>query len=262
MRIGFFDSGLGGLLVLKAVTEAMPEYDYRYYGDTAQVPYGDKSESEIYELTKAGVRELFAGDCALAVLACNTASAETLRRLQDEFLPKEYPDRRILGVIIPVVEEVVESRVRRAILIGTKRTVSSGKYHLELGKRDVVDTKIQSLATPGLVPLIEQSENEAAFKEAKKLIDAEVGEADGLILGCTHYIVLRDLLRAHYKDRLQIFAQDEIIPQKLKMYLNAHPEIAKNLSRNGQRNIRLTEYKETYDALAAQLLHGRFIGGE
>ena len=108
MKIGFFDSGLGGLTILKAVTQALPSYDYEYFGDTAHVPYGNKSEEEIYELTKAGVEHLFEQECALVIIACNTASAETLRKLQDTFLKEEYPDRNILGVIIPMVEEVLE----------------------------------------------------------------------------------------------------------------------------------------------------------
>jgi glutamate racemase len=132
MKIGFFDSGLGGLMILKAVAKALPEFDYEFYGDTANLPYGDKSEAAIYELTKQGVEHLFKRDCALVIVACNTASAETLRRLQDEYLPESYPDRRILGVIIPTVEEVMQEKYSNAILLATKRTVESKKYEKEL----------------------------------------------------------------------------------------------------------------------------------
>ena len=128
MNIGFFDSGLGGLLILKAVARALPQYDYIYFGDTANLPYGDKTETEVYELTKAAIEELFNRDCLLVIVACNTASAESIRRIQDTYLKEEYHDRRILGVIVPTVEEVIEKGFKRAILLATTRTVESGKY--------------------------------------------------------------------------------------------------------------------------------------
>src|SRR3989338_6111066 len=136
MKIGFFDSCLGGLITLKAVAKALPQYDYEFYGDTANLPYGGKSEEEIFELTKAGIMHLFKRDCLLVIVACNTASAETLRRLQDGFLKSEYPDHRVLGVIIPTVEELVSGDIKHALLVATKRTVDSGKYERELAKLD------------------------------------------------------------------------------------------------------------------------------
>ena len=131
MKIGLFDSGLGGLTILKAVARALPAYDYEFYGDTANLPYGDKSEDQIYELTKRGVEHLFSRDCALIIIACNTASAETLRRMQDEYLKEAYPDRRVLGVIIPTIEEVAEAGLTNVLLIGTRRTIESHKFEKE-----------------------------------------------------------------------------------------------------------------------------------
>ena len=262
MKIGFFDSGLGGLMVLKAVVKHLPEYDYEYYGDTKHVPYGDRSEAEIYELTKAGVLHLFERNCALVVIACNTASAETLRRLQDEFLPKEYPTRKILGVIIPVIEEVIKGECKRVLMFATQRTVSSGKYHLELGKRNEVHTKIEAVATPELVPLLEEGNIIGASAIAQVLIDERFfsgREIDGLILGCTHYTLLADTLRESYGDSIQIFSQAEIIPEKLDEYLMRHTEIETALSRGGGRNVFLTEHKESYDTHIAMLLEGRFM---
>lgn len=258
MKIGFFDSGLGGLTILKAVAKVLPEYDYVYYGDTAHLPYGDKSEKDIYELTKAGVEYLFLHDCAIVIIACNTASAETLRKLQDEYLKATYPDRTILGVIIPVVEEVVASDISRALLLATKRTVSSGKYHFELGKLQHQTTKIEAEATPELVPLIESNKIEEAAEVAQKYIDPKVGEIDGVILGCTHYTTLKNNLREKYST-LQFFSQDEIIPLKLSEYLEKHTLLQERLTRNGTRNIHLTEHREDYDRLTAQFLEGRFI---
>lgn len=262
MKIGFFDSGLGGLLVLKAVAKHLPEYDYEYYGDTKNLPYGDKTEEQIYEHTKAGMVHLFERDSALIVVACNTASAETLRRLQDEFLPATYPTRKILGVIIPVVEAVVDSECKRVLMFATKRTVSSGKYHLELGKRNEINTKIEAVATPELVPLIEEGNIVGANTVVQALIDERLqngGEVDGLILGCTHYTLLAPKLREAYGDTIKIFSQTEIIPEKLALYLQNHAEIETTLSTGGKRNIYLTEHREDYDTHLSSLLEGQFL---
>ncbi len=261
MKIGFFDSGLGGLVILKAVAAHLPQYDYEYYGDTEHLPYGDKTEAEIYELTKAGVEHLFSRDCALVVLACNTASAETLRRLQDEWLPATYPDRRILGVIIPVIEDVVESGVKKALLIATRRTVSSGKYHLELGKRNVIDIKIEAVATPELVPLIEAGDIATALQFVQDMVDErkQGGGLEGIILGCTHYALLAPGLADHYGDTLRIFSQADIIPRKLAEYLDSHNEIKNTLSQGGGRNVYVTKHSPIYDAFIEQLLQGKMI---
>ena len=235
MKIGFFDSGRGGLLVAQAVREALPDYDYLYYGDTAHVPYGNRPESEIYELTKAGVAYLFQNDCLLVVLACNTASAETLRKLQDEWLPEHYPERKILGVIVPTVEAVLATACIRVLLLATARTVSAGKYHLELGKNNILHTKIIAQATPDLVPLIEAGELQKAHDHAAGFISDYIdrGEKlDGVTLGCTHYSLLAGELRDRFPE-LTFFAQTEIIPSKLETYLTAHTKLREQLSRGG-----------------------------
>lgn len=263
MKIGFFDSGLGGLTVLKAVATALPQYDYEYYGDTKHVPYGDKTEAEIYELTKAGVATLFERNCLIIVIACNTASAETLRRLQDEYLPQSpYADRRILGVIIPVVEEVVASGIERVLMIATRRTVHSGKYELELKNRNATNVTIDAVATPGLVPLIEAGDVEAALAAALEFIEPRMGEVGGIILGCTHYTLLKEALRTRYGSGVRVFSQDEIIPRKLQQYLNAHPEHTARLTSGGTRNVYLTEQRARYDALIETLLSRSTATGE
>lgn len=261
MKIGLFDSGLGGLLILKAVARHLPQYDYEYYGDTANLPYGDKTEEVIYELTKAGVEHLFSRDCVLVILACNTASAETLRRLQDEWLPTAYPDRRILGVIIPVIEAVEASGVAKALLIATTRTVSSGKYHLELGKRQAIAVKIEAVATPELVPLIEAGETERAFEMVKAMVDVrkQGGGLEAIILGCTHYTLLASKLQAHYGDTLTVFSQTDVIPPKLEEYLEKHKEIAERLGQGGSRNVYLTKHSAQYDQFMEELLQGKMV---
>lgn len=261
MNIGFFDSGLGGLLILKAVAKALPQFDYVYYGDTANLPYGDKTEEAIYELTKAAIKELFKRDCLLVIVACNTASAESLRKLQDTFIKNEYPDRRVLGVIVPTIEEIIRHNAKRAILLATVRTVDSHKYEKELIKGQHEPIELVSVATPELVPLIELGEIEAATESAISAIErAGVGEA--VILGCTHYCLLKNPLRKHFGDTLQIISQDEVIPQKLSDYLARHVEIASKLSNTGKRQVHLTEHRPDYDRLTAEFLGGAYLPDE
>lgn len=246
MRIGFFDSGLGGLSILDAVIKELPQYDYFYFGDTFNLPYGDKTEEQIYSFVENAVRYLFDKDCLMVVLACNTASAETLRRLQDGFLAHEYPDRKILGVIIPTIEELIDSGEGNTLLLATKRTVDSKKYESELVKRNVHGVRVASLAVPSLVPLIEAGCIAEAVEVAITGIEEEGREADSVILGCTHYTLLKDGLRAHFGDTKRIISQDEIIPQKLRVYLDMHPELEILLTKSGTRAMYLTEEREGY----------------
>jgi glutamate racemase len=199
---------------------------------------------------------LFNRDCLLVIVACNTASAETLRRLQDGFLKEEYPDHRVLGVIIPTVEELVSRDIKHALLVATTRTVESGKYERELAK--LTDAPlITARATPELVPLIELGEAEAALGSLVATVKG-VGEVDAVILGCTHYSLLKDGLRAALP-KVCIISQDEILPLKLTGYLDRHPEIETKLSRGGARNIYLTDNSSQYDLVIGELLGGAFI---
>lgn len=244
MKIGFFDSGLGGLTLLKAVRDLLPQYDYIYFGDTINLPYGSKSEDEIYKLAFHGIQKLFTMDAQLVIIACNTVSAESLRRLQDTVFNRTHPERRVLGVIIPTVEAVLETGARDVLLIGTKRTIESNKYEYELKK--LTDTiRLQTLATPYLVPLIEEHKFDEAIYILRKDIEERVGDVEALILGCTHYTLLKDALRMIYPE-VRIFSQDEIIPEKLKNYLLRHPEIESILTRTNALTILLSKESERY----------------
>src|SRR5579859_3847056 len=130
MKIGIFDSGLGGLVIAKSIIKRLPAYDYVYLGDTANVPYGSRGQAEIFRLTRRAVRRLFEDGCQLVIVACNTASTNALRKIQQEFLPKNFPDRRVLGVIIPTLESI-DANHRRIGVIGTKATIKSGIYKKE-----------------------------------------------------------------------------------------------------------------------------------
>lgn len=259
MKIGFFDSGLGGLTILRTVVKAMSQYNYAFYGDTANLPYGDRTEEEIYELTKQGVQYLFEAGCALVVIACNTASAETARRLQNEFLPTKYPDRKILGIIVPTIEQLNFDAPTNVAIIATKRTIDSGKYQLELDHKGNGNVILVQISTPELVPLIEMNDIEAASKQAIKRIEAEAGESQVVVLGCSHYTQIKDALRTHFGESKKIISQDEVIPEKLLIYLTAHPEIESKLMHGGERSVHLTAHRPDYDLLMGQFLGGVYV---
>ncbi len=252
MRIGFFDSGMGGLTILKAVRKRLPQYDYVYFGDTAHVPYGNKDESEIHALTLHGITKLFDAGAVLAIVACNSASAESLRIIQDTFLKEKYPERRVLGVIIPTVETLVESGGHSALLIGTTRTVQSHKYERELTKVSSIIT-LYTHATPTLVPKIEIGDIDGALTDACFVIDTYVGKIDTVILGCTHYTLLKEQLRLRYSD-IHFLSQDEIIPEKLSFYLHRHEEIQKRVSVGGTIEIILSAETPEYDEIKKDFL--------
>lgn len=252
MKIGFFDSGLGGLTVLKTVRGLLPQYDYLYYGDTANLPYGDKSRAEILEFTRKAIEYLFENDVLIVIVACNTASAEALRILQDTILTGKYAERKLLGVIIPTVEALVENNVKSALLIGTLRTIQSEKYAKEIDKL-ATRINLSSHATPHLVPYIETGNIEGAEEKVKSIIDSKRGEMDTVVLGCTHYTVLKDFIRKEYPD-LKVLSQDEIIPKKFLEYLERHIEIQTKLSQNRTLEIVLTREDERYEQIKRDLL--------
>lgn len=247
MKIGFFDSGLGGLIILDAVRRHMPEYDYLFFGDTANLPYGDKSEEEIHALTYRGIKQLFDAGALIVIVACNTASSASVRKHQDDMLRREYPDRKLLGVIIPTVEELDKSESDHTLLIGTERTVSSRKYEIELKKIDPRFTLL-SHATPALVPLIESGDIASACTKVTELLTSTYPDISTLVLGCTHYTLLKECLRGALRG-VTVISQDEIIPQKLHDYLRHHPEIEGRLSKQGSIDIHLSAENTRYDMI-------------
>lgn len=246
MRIGFFDSGIGGLFVLRHVAEALPEYHYVFLGDTENVPYGDKSDEEIYFLVKESLQFLFNQNCSLVIFACNTASVTALRKIQDEFLPEYFPNRRVLGMIIPTVEEILTRPTKCVAIIATERTIRSKKYEREILALHPEIT-VHSLATPTLVPLIEGGNLVEASEEAVQQIKKHLlpFTPDTLILGCTHYGLLRDRLEQAFP-HLRIISQERLIPQKLQTYLERHPEIETPLIHDSKRDFFLTKITPIY----------------
>lgn len=249
LKIGVFDSGLGGLFIFKSLIKKLPQYDYFYLGDVKHLPYGDRSSSVIYEFTKNAVDYLFRQNCGLVILACNTASAAALRKIQQEYLPLYYPRRKILGVIVPTLEETLAVRTGKIGVLATSATVNSGVFREELEKISP-RLKIYQEAAPLLVPLIENGnlkEAEAIFAaHLRNLLKKKVG---AIVLGCTHYPILKTAAR-QIAGRVKIISQDEFLPVKLADYLFCHPEIEKNLSLGRRRVFLVTDLTPHFQKIA------------
>lgn len=254
-KIGIFDSGLGGLYVARAVQRALPQYDYAYLGDTLNVPYGGRSFEAIYDLSEKAIRYLIEQQkCDLIVIACNTASVMALRKLQNEFLVKNYPDKRILGVIVPTLESATELGATQIGLIATEYTVRSKIYEEEIAKI-TPRAIIYGQPTPLLVPLIENHGEKYMEVILNDYLDPLIEKGlDSLILGCTHYIAIKDIVRDITRHRVRILSQDEIIPPKLKDYLSRHPEMEERLSQNSTFDIFATDINPSFLKNVAKLM--------
>ena len=250
MKLGIFDSGLGGLLIAKSIKTHMPSLDMMYLGDTLHVPYGNRSEEAIYEYCYKGVEFLFSQNCNLIIMACNTGSAAALRRLQQEYLPGRYPERRILGVVVPTLETAVDLGHKKIGLIATNYIIKSNIYEEELQKINP-NVRIYSQATPLLVPLIENDGMEWAGAVLRSylqpLLDRKI---ESLILGCTHYPFLKNIIREEAGDNLVLLSQDDILPQKLNDYFKRHPEISKPIGRLGLQDFFVTDLTDSYQRSA------------
>jgi glutamate racemase len=249
MKIGIFDSGLGGLIIAKAIRKTMPEYDYVYLGDTKRVPYGNRSHDAVFEFTKEAVDYLFKKeDCAIVIIACNTSSARSLRRIQQEYLPKNFPGRAVLGVLIPTAEESV--KYGRVGILGTAGTVSSNAFVDEIKKLNS-EIKVFQNAAPMLVPLAEEGEKFLAEIFIFKYLELfSKNKLDAIVLGCTHYPFFKKEFKKSAGKNIKIISQDEIIPKKLKEYFKKHPEIVKNLSKTKKIKILLTDLTKNIENLS------------
>jgi glutamate racemase len=255
--IGVFDSGFGGLTILKAFLERLPNYEYAYLGDNARMPYGNKSQSLIYEYTRQAVRFLFDRGARLIILACNTASAKALRKIQQEWLPVHCPEGRVLGVVIPVTEAAVEaSRYGRIGVIGTRATIESKVYEQELHKLRA-GLEIHGQACPLLVPLVEEGwvgkpETNMILKKYLRILKHR--RVDTLILGCTHYPFLRKDIERIMGKNCRVLDSPRIVAEKLEDYLRRHPEIDKNIAKNGTRAYYTTDDLEKFRQFGQRFL--------
>ncbi len=262
--IGIFDSGYGGLTVLKPIIDLLPQYDYLYLGDNARAPYGNHSPENIKEFSEQAVEYFFKKGVKLIILACNTASAVALRHLQQKYLKgKEEKDRKILGVLIPVAEGAIKATKNKKIaVVGTKATINSKSYEAEINKLDK-SIKVYSSACPLLVPFIEEGwhkKPEAISILKKYLRPIKTFNVDTLILGCTHYPLMMKSFKKIMGKKVKILSSGELTAISLKKYLESHPEIENKLSKNRKREflttddpIKFKEFTEKYLGMRVSL---------
>jgi glutamate racemase len=230
MKIGIFDSGFGGLTVLRGIRKELSDYDYIYLGDTARTPFGTRSQEVIYQFTEQAVDFLFKQGCEIIVLACNTASSEALRKIQQEYLPKNYPERRVLGVVIPTCEFAIESGYKKIGVMATNSTVTSESYVKEIKKMDR-GAEILQQPCPLLVPIIESGEVHGNVLTA--IIEdylKPLKSVEAIILGCTHYEVIEDKIK-EVAGGIKVISQSGVVGKKLSEYLIRHSEIEQRLSK-------------------------------
>ena len=255
--IGVFDSGYGGLTILRELRKRLPQYDYLYLGDNARTPYGTRSYRVVYEYTLQCVKFLFESNCPLVILACNTASAKALRTIQQKDLPLIAPERRVLGVIRPCVEKVRDVSVNgRVGVLGTPGTVASLSYPMELekwGEGKIVST-VQE-ACPMWVPLVENNELENPGTDyfvgvnIRSILEKDP-RLDTLILGCTHYPLLMNVIRNHVPESILIIDQGPVVAEKLEDYLCRHTDMETRISQGSSATYLTTETSEIFEAKA------------
>lgn len=258
--IGVFDSGYGGLTVLKEIVARLPQYDYLYLGDNARAPYGNRSFETVYQYTLQCVEWFFEQGCSLVILACNTASAKALRTIQQKDLPRLAPHKRVLGVIRPTTEVIGNySESRQVGILATVGTVASLSYPVEIGKF-FPDIKVYQEACPMWVPLIENNEQDSHGADyfVKKNLHQLLEKGpliDVALLACTHYPLMKEKIREHLPVPVKLLSQGEIVATSLADYLQRHPEIEQASSREGKRHFYTTDSTEDFDNHAT-----RFFG--
>ena len=251
--IGVFDSGYGGLTVLNSLKKVLNKHDFIYLGDNARAPYGTRSFELVYKYTLEAVNYLFDQNCHLIVLACNTASAKALRTIQQNDLPNLYPDRRVLGVLRPTTEEVGKFTKSGYVgILGTTGTINSNSYQIEINKFFPKVNVIQQ-SCPMWVPMVENNsitEEGGLYyvqKYLKELFEKE-SKIDTIILGCTHYPLLRKSIERFLPPNVKIVEQGSLVARKLKDYLNRHQNLNNKITKNGSFEILTTENNDKFDA--------------
>ena len=260
--IGIFDSGIGGLTVLKEIVKKLPQYDYVYLGDNARAPYGTRSFETVYQYTLECVQRLFSMQCELVILACNTASSKALRNIQQLDLERIAPGKRVLGVIRPTSEIAGRyTRTKHVGVLGTTGTVQSDSYKIEIEKF-FPGVKVFQQACPMWVPLAENNElNSPAtdffVKKYLKELFSKNKKIDTIILGCTHYPLLLNKIKKYSPKGVKIISQGTIVAASLADYLSRHPEIESKISSGRNIDFYTTDSTESFDKIAM-----RFWGGK
>ena len=250
--IGVFDSGYGGLTVLKEIVAKLPQYDYIYLGDNARAPYGTRSFNTVYEYTLQCVKWFFDQGCSLVILACNTASAKALRTIQQNELPAMGADKRVLGVIRPTTEIIGNlTKTGHIGILATNGTVLSNSYPIEINKFYPA-LKVYQEACPMWVPLVENNEYHSTgadyyvYKYINDLLSRSA-QIDTLLLACTHYPLLIDTIIRFIPEGITIVSQGGIVADSLQQYLVRHPEMDEKCSKNGHIAFFTTDSTEDFD---------------
>lgn len=275
--LGIFDSGFGGLAILRELVKQLPQYSYIYLADSARAPYGNRTAEEIYEFTRQGVEYLFKQGCELVILGCNTASATALRRIQKELIADHYPDKRVLGILVPTIEQITgvswndptaprPSAGLRGVpkqivgVLATELTVQSGAYEREIHKRSPAIKVIQQ-ACPELVPLIEAGASRQEIQRvAKQYTDSLLEKARtaapngqiAILLGCTHYALVAHYIAELLPPAVHLYEQPVIVAKSLREYLERHQELASRLMRGSQQTFLTTGNSENSSKLGSQ----------
>ena len=235
MAVGILDSGLGGLTVYKAVTERLPDLPVVYYGDNAHTPYGTRDADDIYDLTTKGTQRLFDAGCDLVILACNTASAAALRKMQESWVPE---DKRVLGVFVPLIEALTERQwgdnspprevsIKHVALFATPATVSSRAFQRELAFR-AIGVDVEAQACGGVVDAIEEGDMILAEALVRSHVDAlkrKMPNPDAAVLGCTHYPIVQDIFQDALGSDVKVYSQANLVADSLADYLERRPEM-------------------------------------
>lgn len=262
--IGIFDSGYGGLTVFREIQKQLPQYDFIYLGDNARAPYGTRSFDTVYRYTLQCVKWFFEQKCPLVILACNTASAKALRTIQqDDLAIITKPEHRVLGVIRPTSETIGKlTKTKHIGLLATSGTVNSESYPLEIEKY-WPEARVYQQACPMWVPLIENNEfkTEGAlyfFKKDLEKLFSQSKDIDTILLGCTHYPILMDILKNLVPPSVKITSQDAIVAESLKDYLLRHRSMEEMISKNGSTQFYTTGSEQDFD-IHAPLFFGQQI---
>jgi glutamate racemase len=264
--IGIFDSGYGGLTILKEIVQVLPEYDFLYLGDNARSPYGTRSFDTIYAYTLQAVKYLFSQGCHLVILACNTASAKALRNIQQLDLPQLAPHKRVLGVIRPTTEVIGQfTQTQHIGILGTNGTVKSESYLMEIN-RLWPTLKVYQQACPMWVPLVENGEleGEGATYFVKKCLTellVQSDKIDTILLACTHYPLLQPMIESLISPKIKVISQGAIAAHSLKNYLERHPEIDQYCRRTSRVSFQTTGDPTDFDEKAT-LFFGKKVHSE
>lgn len=252
--IGIFDSGIGGLTVAKAVMDRLKGYDILYFGDTARTPYGNKSRETVTLYAKEDTRFLLDRGAKIIVIACNTASSIAKDQIRNQF------DVPVFEVILPAVEEAVQvSKTGRIGVIGTRATISSGIYQKEIIAKNP-ESRIFTRACPLLVPLVEEGwmkKPETRMIVKKYLLPLKQKRIDTLILGCTHYPILKDLIQKKIGKQVKVIDSASSVARKIDSFFSMHPDFAKTMSQTGRSRFFVTDITDQFEKTAGIILKNR-----